>query len=168
MKSVFLKPTALLFTTAVLFSGCATIVSKTSYPVYIHADPPRATVTITNKKGKEVYKGASPATVKLNSGAGYFSKAEYQVKISSPGFEEKIVPINFKINAWYFGNLLIGGVLGLLIIDPATGAMWKIKDPVVDETLIRSDASATAAPTLKIINIKDLPGNMKAGLVRLN
>ncbi len=168
MNRIFLKPTAFLFTTAVLFSGCATIVSKTSYPVYIHTDPPRATITITNKKGKEVYKGASPATVKLNSGAGYFSKAEYQVKISSPGFDEKIVPINFKINGWYFGNLLIGGVLGLLIIDPATGAMWKIKDPVVDETLTRSDASAANAPTLKIINIQDIAANLKAGLVRVN
>ena len=168
MNRIFLKQTSLLFTTAFLFSGCATIVSKTSYPVYIHTDPPRATVIITNKKGREVFKGASPATVKLNSGSGYFSKAEYQVKISSPGFEEKIVPINFKLNNWYFGNLLIGGVLGLLIIDPATGAMWKIKDPVVDETLIKSNSSATSAPTLKIINIQDVPGNIKAGLVRVN
>jgi hypothetical protein len=167
MKRIFLKPTALVFTMGVLFAGCATIVSKTSYPVYIHTDPARATVTITNKKGKEVYRGASPATLKLNSGAGYFSKAEYQVTISSPGFEEKIVPINFKINGWYFGNLLIGGIIGLLIVDPATGAMWKIKDPVVDETLIKSDASAITMPTLKIINIDDVPGNMNMGLVKL-
>ncbi|MGZ8556938.1 MAG: hypothetical protein ACXWWC_01325 [Chitinophagaceae bacterium] len=168
MKRIFWKPAALLFTMAVLFSGCATIVSKTSYRVYIHTDPPRATVTITNKKGREVFKGASPATVKLNSGAGYFSKGEYQVKISLVGFEEKIVPINFKLNNWYFGNLLIGGVLGLLIIDPATGAMWKIKDPVIDETLIKTNPSATTAPTLKIINIEDVPDKMKEALVRLN
>jgi hypothetical protein len=24
----------------------------------------------------------------------------------------KIVPINFKINGWYFGNVLIGGLIG--------------------------------------------------------
>ena len=168
MKKNLLKPTALLLTATVLFSGCATIVSKTSYPVYIHTDPPKAIVTITNKKGKQIYRGASPATVRLNAGAGYFSKAEYQVKLSSPGFEEKIVPITFKINGWYFGNLVIGGLLGLLIVDPATGAMWKIKDPVVDETLIKKPETASTAPSLRIIDIKDVANDMKANLVRVN
>jgi len=168
MKKNLLKPTALLLTAAVLFSGCATIISKTSYPVYIHTDPPKAIVTITNKKGKQIYRGASPATVRLNAGAGYFSKAEYQVKLSAPGFEEKIVPITFKINGWYFGNLVIGGLLGLLIVDPATGAMWKIKDPVVDETLIKKTEAATTAPSLRIIDIKDVASDMKANLVRVN
>lgn len=48
-----------------LFSSCATIFGKSSYPVAIDSNPTGATVSITDKKGKEVYKGASPATVAM-------------------------------------------------------------------------------------------------------
>ena len=69
-----------------LFSSCATIFGKSSYPVSINSNPSGATVSITDKKSKEVYKGQTPATVTLKSGAGYFGKAEYQVKITSSGY----------------------------------------------------------------------------------
>lgn len=168
MRRIFLKPTVLVMTTAVLLSSCASIVSKSSYPVYIRTNPVGANVSITDKKGKEVYKGQRPASVTLKSGAGFFSKAEYHVKLSSAGFEEKIVPINYKLNGWYFGNILFGGAIGMLIIDPATGAMWRIQDPVVDETLVKTTASISPNPTLNIVNIKDITKEMKSQLVRIN
>jgi hypothetical protein len=167
MKKPFLKPTAIALLIAITFSNCATIVSKSSYPVGIDTNPAGASVSITDKKGKEVYKGTSPATVVLKSGAGFFSRAEYQVKLSLNGYDEKIIPINYKINGWYFGNILIGGVLGMLIIDPATGAMWKIETPSIDETLIKSTALTTNTPTLKIVDIKDVPQVMKDQLVKI-
>ncbi|MCW3107954.1 MAG: hypothetical protein JWQ09_2460 [Segetibacter sp.] len=167
MRRIFLKPTVLVLTTAVLLSSCASIVSKSSYPVSIRTNPVGSNVSITDKKGKEVYKGQSPATVTLKSGAGFFSKAEYQVKLSSPGFAEKIVPINYKINGWYFGNLLLGGVVGMLIIDPATGAMWRIQDPVIDENLVKTTASISTTPTLNIVDIKDISKELRSHLVRV-
>ncbi|MCR6720052.1 MAG: hypothetical protein NVV59_07060 [Chitinophagaceae bacterium] len=97
----------------------------------------------------------------------FSQKAEYQVKISSPGFEEQVIPINFKLNGWYFGNLLIGGVLGMLIVDPATGAMWKLETPPVNVTLHQSVATIEQ-PTLQIINIASLSDDMKQKLVRIN
>jgi hypothetical protein len=168
MKRNLMKSTALVLTTAFLLSSCATIVSKTSYPVSIRSNPAGSNISITDKKGKEVYRGNSPATVTLKSGGGFFAKAEYQVKISSAGFSEKIIPINFKLNGWYFGNLLLGGVVGMLIIDPATGAMWKIQDPVIDETLIKTTASAAKAPTLDVVDIKNVSQDLKTHLVRVN
>lgn len=168
MRKVFLKPIGLAITSALLLSSCASIVSKSSYPVYIRTNPAGARVSITDKKGKEVYRGQSPASLTLKSGAGFFSKAEYQVKLSSAGFSEKVVPINFKLNGWYFGNVLFGGLLGMLVIDPATGAMWRIQDPVVDETLEKAVASVPASPTLSIVNIKDVSKDLKSRLVRIN
>ena len=97
MKSTFMKVTILAIALPILFSSCATIFGKSSYPVSINSNPTGATVSITDKKGKEVYKGVSPATVTLKSGAGYFGKAEYQVKISSTGYAEQIIPINYKL-----------------------------------------------------------------------
>ena len=170
MNLSFLKPMALLFVISILFSNCASIVSKTTNPVDIRTYPKVANVSITDKKGKEVFRGQSPTTVILKTGAGYFSKAEYQVRISSPGFTEKIVPINYKINGWYFGNFLFSGVIGMLIVDPATGAMWKLSDPLVEVTLdpVGSTALQTTSPELKIVDINHVSEETKLKLVRIN
>src|SRR4051794_20989954 len=168
MKRVFLRSTVLLLSSTVLLASCASIVSKSTYPVHIRTNPAGATVSITDKKGKEVYRGQSPTEVQLKSGAGFFSKAEYQVKLSSPSFADKVVPVNYKLNGWYFGNLLFGGVVGMLIIDPATGAMWRIQDPIIDESLVKETASTTARPTLNIVDIKDVAKELKPQLVRIN
>jgi hypothetical protein len=166
MRKNFLKLAALLLVAPMLFSSCATIVSKSSYPVSIDTNPEGATVSITDKRGKEVYKGKSPATVSLKSGAGYFSRAEYQVRLTAPGYAEQVIPVNYKLNAWYFGNLVIGGVLGMLVIDPATGAMWKLETPPININLAKSTSSVTE-PSLKIMNINDVPQEMKAKLVQV-
>jgi hypothetical protein len=167
MKKIFIKLTLLAIALPTLFSSCATIFGHSSYPVSINSNPAGATVSITDKKGKEVYKGASPATVTLKSSAGFFSKAEYQVKISATGYAEQIIPVNYKLNGWYFGNILFGGVIGMLIIDPATGAMWKLDTPPISVTLSKSNAS-TETPTLKIVDIASIPQSMKEKLVRVN
>lgn len=161
-----LKMTAIMMASVFLFSSCASIVSKSTYPLSINSSPSNAKVSITDKKGKEIYLGNTPATVKLKAGAGFFSKAEYQVKFSSPGYDDKIVAINFELDGWYFGNLLLGGVLGMLIIDPATGAMWKIETEFLNETLSKSTASID--PEMKIMNINEIPENWKTHLVRVN
>jgi hypothetical protein len=80
----FFKSVSLLLVVSFSLSGCASIVSKTSYPVLIRTEPKGSFVSITDRKGKEIFKGQSPATVNLKSGAGFFTKAEYQVRLSSP------------------------------------------------------------------------------------
>ncbi len=170
MKQTFLSFSAAALIPALLFTGCATIVSKTVYPVHIRTQPAGAGIVITDKKNREVFKGKSPATANLKSGAGYFSKAAYTVKISTPGFEEKIIPVNYTINGWYFGNIFLGGVLGMLIIDPVTGAMWKLKDPlIINETLERSKSPVAAGEArLHIAGIDDVPATVRENLVPLN
>jgi len=164
----FFRSPFFLFIAAFLLPACATIVSKTSYPVYIKSDPVGATISITDKKGKEVYKGKSPTQITLKAGAGYFSKAVYHVKISKSGYSDKTVDVMFKLNGWYFGNLIFGGLVGLLIIDPASGAMWKVVDPVVDETLDKSVVSSGKDASLNIVDINTLPQEVKNKLVRIN
>jgi hypothetical protein len=166
MRTYISKLTFLILTAPLLIASCATIVSKTSYPVSIDTKPEGATVSITDKRGKEVYKGQSPSTVVLKSGAGFFAKAEYQVKVSAPGFAEQVIPVNYKLNGWYFGNLLFGGVIGMLIIDPATGAMWKLDTPPINVKLNPSTASISE-PTLKIVDINEVSEEVKAQMVKV-
>lgn len=168
IKKNTLKIATLLLIVSMLFSNCATIVSKSTYPVSIYTNPRGGQVSITNKKGKEIYKGTSPSVVKLKSGDGFFSRAEYQVTLSSPGYVDKIIPVTFKLNGWYFGNIVFGGLIGMIIVDPASGAMWRIDKYAddINETLIKSTVSITE-PTLQIMDIKNIPENMKQNLVRV-
>jgi hypothetical protein len=165
MKSK-LTSVCLVLILSFLFYSCATIVSHTSYPLSIRTSPKGANVSISNKRGQEIFKGNSPALVNLEAGAGYFSKASYLVKISANGYAEQIIPVNFKLNGWYFGNIILGGLIGMLIVDPLTGAMWKIEDPVVNTTL-NPVVVFNNVPQLKIADIKDLPENLKSSLVRI-
>ena len=162
MKPIF---SALLIVLVFLFSGCASIVSKSIYPLSINSNPNDAKISITDKKGKEIYLGNTPATVQLKAGAGFFSKAEYQVKLSSLGYDDKIVPVIFTLDGWYFGNILLGGLLGMLIIDPATGAMWKMETEFINETLNKTITSLE--PELKILNINDIPKSWESHLVKV-
>lgn len=154
----------IIIVSTTLFS-CATILSKSSYPVSINVNPNGANISIVDKKGKEVFKGQSPTTITLKSGGGFFVKAEYLVKISANGYNEMIVPVNYKLNGWYFGNLLVGGVIGMLIVDPATGAMWKLDTPPVNVTL--SKPTAMNEPALNILLVDEVSNAVKANMVQI-
>lgn len=156
---------AVLTSTTLLFSGCASIFSKSNYPISISSNP-ASTISVTNSKGMEIYKGQTPATVNLKAGDGFFKRATYQVKFSAPGYDEKIVPVMFKVDGWYWGNILIGGVIGMLIVDPATGAMYKLESDFINETLTRTVADADAGG-LKVYGIEEIPESWKAHLVQL-
>ena len=35
-----------------------------------------------------------------------------------------VLEITPDFNGWYIGNILFGGLIGMIIVDPATGDMW--------------------------------------------
>lgn len=146
--------------------SCASIVSKSKWPVAIGSTPVGASVTVTNKKGVNVFQGTTPAALTLKSGAGFFAKEAYMVKISMQGYDEKIIPLECKLNGWYAGNILIGGLIGLLIVDPATGAMYKLSTDAVHENLTMT--SASALPSLRIMDVNELPQDIRGQLISIN
>jgi hypothetical protein len=166
---MFYRISAFLLAGLVLFStSCATIVSKSRYPVMVTSSPERANVVITNKKGITIYEGTTPVTMDLKAGSGFFSKARYQVTLSLDGYDTRTLPIEYKLDGWYFGNLLFGGLLGLLIIDPATGAMYKIDTPFIAATLQQSmTATETEEGSLKVYTLDDVPAEWREHLVRI-
>jgi len=153
----------------ILGSSCASIVSKSKYPITMNSRPSDAKITITDKKGVTVFSGLTPAMLKLDAGAGFFSKARYQVTFEKDGYVSRTVPVNFKLDGWYFGNILFGGLIGLLIVDPATGAMYKIDTEFLDETLEKENGGVSAkANELRILDINDIPAEWKEKLVAIN
>lgn len=160
-----IKTASIVLSSSILFASCASIVSKSSYPISINSAPSEAQIVIKDKKGIEIFSGQTPATLKLKSGSGFFGKARYQVTFNKSGYQTKTVPVEFKLNGWYFGNLLFGGVLGMLIIDPATGAMYKIETEFLNETLL--PAKTTASNELRVYNLDEIPTEWKKHLVSL-
>jgi len=143
--------------------SCASIVSRSSWPYYVESDPSNATITIENKKGREIFKGKTPTIVRLKSGSGYFGKESYVIRYTKPGFDEKKVNVECKLNGWYLGNLLIGGAIGFLIVDPATGAMYRVEGKGTRATLNPSENSH--ARTLKIVDLNKIPADWHSKLV---
>lgn len=130
---------------AIALSGCASIFSGTSQPVGVFSEPEGATFTVTNRAGMQVHTGTTPATLTLARGAGYFKSETYVIRIQKEGYAAKELTITGSVNGWYFGNLLLGGLIGMLAVDPATGAMYSLPESV-RATLEPQSAKAAAAP----------------------
>ena len=166
IKTNYFRTAIILMIMAFLFSSCASIVTKSAYPLSINSNPTNAKINIINKKGNEIYSGNTPAVVRLPASNGFFSKAEYQVKFSADGYDEMTMPVTFSLDGWYLGNILFGGLIGMLIIDPATGAMWKIDSEHLSVTL--KPSASSAIPEIRIFDINEIPEDWKELLVKLN
>lgn len=151
----------------IIFSGCASILSKSTYPISVNSNPTGAKITVEDKKGAEVFSGITPASFLLKAKSGYFAKAKYDLTFDMEGYETKTVPINFSFDGWFVGNLLFGGLIGILIVDPLTGAMWKLKNANINEALIQNSARANQ-PELKVLSYLEISDEMRKNLVRIN
>jgi hypothetical protein len=107
-------------------TGCASIVSRSNWPVAFKSNPPGAEVVVADDSGKELHRGITPVIFKLRSGQAFFESDDYQVDMKLPGYQEDKGVLKANLNGWYFGNIFFGGLLGLIIVDPMTGAMWRL------------------------------------------
>ena len=146
-------------------TNCATLISGYMWPLTVNSSPSGAKVEISDKGGYIVFNGYTPSTMWLRSGAGYFTPQSYNVKITMYGYDEKIITVKCTLNGWYIGNVIFGGMVGMLIVDPATGAMYRLETNYLDVTLSKLPTSFGKA--LNILNINDLPADLRAHLVTM-
>lgn len=64
------------------------------------------------------------------------------------------------MDGWYFGNILFGGLIGFLIVDPATGAMYTLKPDTLNVHLV-SNVVALTPEELKLAEAKSNPPPVK-------
>ena len=155
-----------LVATAIVLAGCASIVSKSEYPVAITSNPTGADFVVKKSNGLPIASGVTPSTITLAASDGYFKPAKYTVEFQRKGVTQS-VPLTAKIDGWYFGNLLFGGLIGLLIVDPATGAMWALKDTVIATYQQTADV-APGQRALRIVDVNSLPMKYRGQLLALN
>ncbi len=148
--------------------GCASIVSKNARQITINSKPSSAEFIIKDERGMVVHRGVTPATVTLKTGAGFFKGKEYTVYIKKKGYGEKSVSIRKELNGWYLGNILFGGIIGLLIIDPLTGAMWTLTPQEVNVDLTQNmSESRNDSFTLTVVLLENIPPELRPKMVRI-
>jgi uncharacterized protein YceK len=152
---------------ATLMSGCASIVSQSNWPVAIKSMPETTAFTITNQNGEKIHSGTTPATVNLASGAGFFDGEKYTIHYTKDGFQEKTAILDTSLNGWYFGNLVFGGLLGILIIDPATGAMFKLPESFSAELTAQVSSMGPTSTGNRVISLNDVTQELRNELIPL-
>ncbi|OPB88536.1 PEGA domain-containing protein [Elizabethkingia ursingii] len=113
-------------------TSCATIISGSKQTVNFTSTPSEATVYID-----EVEVGKTPFEKKLER------KREYNVMIKLDGYQPFETRLTKKFNAWYLGNILFGGFIGL-VIDPITGAIYNLTPKQIDAQLTNGTAFKTS------------------------
>ncbi|EMP56291.1 hypothetical protein MSNKSG1_10468 [Marinobacter santoriniensis NKSG1] len=86
---------------ALLSSGCASIVSGTDQKLTFNSEPEEATVTVSGR-----VLGKTPLTVPVDRGSNQF------ITFEKEGYKTYTAQLSTTTNPWFFGNIVLGGLLG--------------------------------------------------------
>lgn len=141
-----------------LLSGCASIVSGGPENLTISSNPSDANMTICNERtGQCLTNAKTPYTASLERDQGFFKAAKYKIRCEKEGYTPLEKSISANVNGWYFGNIVFGGLVGLLIVDPATGAMWSLpeKNLIMDLSPVAREPEKPQVESDSAINRKE-------------
>jgi hypothetical protein len=102
---------------AVFSVRCASIAHGSHQQIPVSSDPPGARVEVACATGT-FNAPPTPAEITLKR-----NRANCNVTVSKEGYRPETFSLSREVSGWYFGNILIGGIIGL-IIDGADGAMF--------------------------------------------
>lgn len=148
-----------LLSVVALTSGCASIMSGPNQTVSVKSKPEGAKVSFYDEKGIAVASGNTPMIVTLKR------RNDYVVKIEKEEFSPFETEVKGGINGWYFGNVLFGGLLGIVIVDPLTGAMWTLRPDDLTVDMAAAD-SGKASILLKETPVLPPPNSKGAENLR--
>lgn len=113
--------------------GCATIMSGSTEQVTFESEPRGARLKLM----PGFYEAKTPASLDLPR-----DDAPYLMTLELAGYQRQRSYIRAAPNGWLWGNVLLGGPIGVLI-DWTTGALWKLEPTEIALTL-------TAEPDLGV------------------
>ena len=145
MTTDILRHATFIVAALLSLTGCASIVSGRHAEVAIDSYPSNAHVEIHDKRGRRVSSFNTPGVASLKRQGRYFMPARYTATIAAPGYQSAQVPLGSTVNPWIIGNIVIGGIPGL-IVDNATGAAWKPKRSEIHQQLSPLEQSRQPSP----------------------
>jgi hypothetical protein len=102
-----------------LLPGCATIFEGTSQSVTISTDPPGADCTVDRAGSRVGQVNPTPGSIHIDK-----SKNDLSVLCKHTGYQPATVAQSAKFQATTFGNILFGGLVGV-VVDAASGANFE-------------------------------------------
>lgn len=161
---------SLLTALAVFGTGCSSIVHGGNRNITVNSNPTGAKVTVfKNGVTEAVHSGVTPITLSLDPKGGYFKGQAYTLKFELTGFQATEVQIRPEMSGWFFGNIVFGGLIGMIVVDPLTGAMWNLTPDKIEQTLTTEQASLIKNQQgFVVVMVSQLTENEKAGLVKIN
>ena len=154
-----------------LLSACATIVGGNAPQIItVNSNPDQAKVSVQDlTTNMRIFQGSTPAQLILNKKARYLSGKRYLVTIEKEGYVARSIEINPRANGWYIaGNLVFGGLIGWLIIDPNTGAMWTLTPSEINQTLVDEKVqSKNMDGDIVVVLLPDVPHGLAERMVPL-
>ncbi|MCB4776007.1 MAG: hypothetical protein LGB73_04425 [Sulfurovum sp.] len=113
---------ALPLVSAVMFSGCATILGGgNSQTVSINSNKlVKGVMEYADGKGTQYF--TAPATLNVE-------RRHKDIVLTSKDGSFQKTTVKSKINPWFFGNIIFGGLIGATT-DSVGGAAWKYDDTV--------------------------------------
>lgn len=116
-------------------TGCATIVHNGPRQISVASTPPGAKVSIYDRSNSLVQVSTTPFLATLPTKFAYFKGQDYRLVFELPEHATAEVHLQSTVSRWYFGNLLFGGLLGMVIVDPSTGAMFNLAPQKIEQPL---------------------------------
>jgi hypothetical protein len=150
-------------------TGCATIVHSGPRAIPIASTPPGAKVAIYDRSEAMISTHTTPFVASLSPRYGYFKGQQYRLVFEMPGYAPAEVKLGSSVSGWYFGNLLIGGLLGMLVIDPITGAMYNLTPERIEQSLSPAQAQLIRdGDALMVVLVSQTTEAERAAMVRVN
>ncbi|MHC4174487.1 MAG: tetratricopeptide repeat protein [Planctomycetota bacterium] len=145
-----MKATVLLtiFFFAMCGSGCATIVSGKYQTIPVTSDPPG--IKVRSSSGPYII---TPGSFKLRRNEDHTLVAEY------PGSEPQQRMLKHKLQGWFWGNVLLGGIIGG-VVDLSSGAS---DDLVPDKVHFDFTSTARAIESRKRSYLESHPDTDASG-----
>lgn len=143
--------------------GCGAIIHGSKQNVMFQTNPDGASVEVYDAMDVSFGSCTTPCTLELKR------KNEYKVILSKPGYQPAEMVIQKGTSGWIWGNLLFGGLIGL-VVDLTSGSAYKLKNDMIEVTL--SKTTIGAIPDLNtegivIIDFETLSDEEKAKVVKL-
>jgi hypothetical protein len=129
---------ALLAMLPALLAACSSVTEGTSQTLTFESDPAGAECEL-RRGGMVLGRTTTPGAVLVQK-----TRADIEVTCRKDGYQDSVVMVPFDMAASTFGNVLIGGGIGL-IVDAASGASIKY-NPVTTVTLTPKTDMVAAAP----------------------
>jgi len=113
---------ALPLVSAVMFSGCATILGGGSKQTISINSTSNMKATMKYSDGSGVQHFNTPATLNVD-------RKSKDIVLTSDNDEFQTTNVKSNINPWFFGNIIFGGLIGSTT-DSVGGAAWKYDEVV--------------------------------------